>query len=219
MTIERKVDVAPLFRHGLGLFCNAYNAWEHMTKHVLDARESYQWALLIAALRGHLDASARVRLHEKARDGSPDKMPVELADIWSAFLGLVADAAEEGVKRGWYWKETSNVGDGPYKAFATSGILTCFDGEFVRTGFLPFKGELPPGAACEQDMRYRLFVQCWRKTRFFYDRAVQERRFIEAPDELRRLMSKVPGQAEWEHLVRVGSNVSCAVGGARHASQ
>lgn len=200
MTIGRKVDATPLCRRELGLFCNAHNAWEHFQKHVLDGGESWSWGILIRPLQAVLDAGRRADLYEKARIGSPARVPDELAEIWSRFLQLVAAAAEQGVKRGWYWEEKPKPGDGPYKVFAGSGILTCLDEERLRTGFLPFKGELPPGPQSAKDRCYQLFVECWKKVRFMYQRTQQDNRLVNAPAVLHELMRKVLAQVAWEKL-------------------
>ena len=90
--------------------------------------------------------------------------------------------------------------DGPYKVFASTGILTCLDDDRVRTGFLPFKGSLPVGLASEQERRYELFAACWKKVRFIYRRAQQSGRLVSAPAAMQALMRHVPSQSAWEAL-------------------
>jgi hypothetical protein len=198
MTVGRKVDVSPLCRRELDLFRNAWEAWAHLTKHVLDAREAWSWAVLIPVLQTALDAGRRSDLHEQARAASADAVPEALAAVWTAFLDLVAAAAEQGMKLGWFWEEQSGP-EGPYRIFAHSGILACLDDEAVRTGFLPFKGELPAGGD-DRDRRYRLFYRCWERVQQKYQRALQARRLVEAQDSLRELMRKVPDLPTWERL-------------------
>jgi hypothetical protein len=160
MTIARKVDASPLCRRELDLFCNEHNAWDHMGSHVLDARESAHWALLIPALKVALDGGQRGGLWEKALASSPYQPPPELDVIWHG----------------------------------------CLDDDRVRTGFLPFKGELPPGLTSDLDRQYHLFVACWRKARHLYQRSLQDRRFVTAPAALHELMRKVPDRPAWEKL-------------------
>ncbi len=198
MTTWRKVTAAPLFPHDLDLFCNAYNAWEHMVKHVFGAGESCHWGVLIPALQSVLSAGQRDRLRDLASGASPDGVPLELTGIWPAFLKLVAAATKGGVQRGWYWEEEPTPGDGPYKVFAPSGILTCLDSTRVRTGFLPFKDDLPSGLVRDQDRRYQLFQECWKKVRFKYKRALQGGRVVDVHTALDRLMREGMDQATWE---------------------
>jgi hypothetical protein len=199
MTIERKVDANPLCRRPLGLFSNPYEAWDHLVRHVLEAREAWNWGVLIPALKAALDTGRRADLHGQARNARAEEVPADLAAIWPAFLELVAAAVEQGIKLEWYWEEEKSPEEGPYRAFASNGILAYLDDEVLRTGFLPFKGELPPGGS-EQDRRYKLFCRCWERVQFKYQRAVQQRRIVQAPAALKALMCKVPDQAAWQRL-------------------
>ena len=200
MTIRRKVDAAPLCRRELALFGSVHEAWAHLVKHVLDAREAWGWAVLIPALRGPLNADRRPDLHEQARKATPDAVPPDLADVWTSFLDLVAIAVEQGVWLEWFWEEKAALTrDGPYKVFAADGILTYLDDEVVRTGFLPSKEDLPP-VRSERVSRYELFSRCWKKVRHMYQRAAQERRLVNAPSALHALMHKMPDLAAWERL-------------------
>jgi hypothetical protein len=165
---------------------------------VLGAREACGWAVLIPALRAPLSAGWRAELQALAREGSPERVPGELAPIWGAFLELIAAAVEQAARLGWFWEEMPVSEEGPYRAFAASGILAYLDDEFVRTGFLPW-GELPAGGA-ERDRRYRLFYQCWQKAQHKYQRALQGSRVVQAPPTLQALMRKVPAPAAWEQL-------------------
>src|SRR5262245_52149796 len=145
MSIDRKVDATPLCQGELELFTNEHNAWSHLEKHVLDARECWSWGVLIPELQAALDSGRRADLHTLARTSAADNVPADLTVVWATFLELVAGAAEWGAKREWYWEETPNPGEGPFKVFARMGILTYLDDAFVRTGFLPFKDDLPAG--------------------------------------------------------------------------
>jgi hypothetical protein len=198
MTAERKVNAAPLCRRELGLFCNKHEAWAHLVKHVLGAREACGWAVLIPALRAPLSAGRRAELQALAREGSPERVPNELAPIWGAFLELIAAAVEQAARLGWFWEENPVSEEGPYRAFAASGILAYLDYDFVRTGFLPW-GELPAGG-CERDRRYQLFYRCWQKVRRKYYQTKEGPRGVQAPPTFEALMRKVPAPAEWEQL-------------------
>jgi hypothetical protein len=201
MTVERKVEASPLFPREVGLFCHAYNAWEHFVKHVLDAGEGepWSWGVLIPALQAALDAGQRADLHDQGRKASPDDVPADLATLWPAFLELVATAVEKGTSLRWYYEGKQQPGDGPYTVFAPSGVLACLDEDRVRTGFFPFKGELPAGTP-GPDRPYWLFFKCWEKVQRRYQRAQQQGQIVTEEPAFRNLMQKVPGPAEWERL-------------------
>jgi hypothetical protein len=200
MSTGRTVDASPLCRGELDLFANMHEAWDHLVKHVLDASEAWSWAVIIPTLQAPLDAGRRADLHRRARQASAEAVPADLAAVWEAFLELVAAAVERGVTLKWFWEERSRPsGEGPFRVFAGSGILAYLDEEVVRTGFLPFKGDLP-AAESERLRRYALFIRCWEKVQHKYQRAAQAGRLVQAPDALRALLLKVPDLVEWERL-------------------
>jgi hypothetical protein len=69
----------------------------------------------------------------------------------------------------------------------------------VRTGFLPFKGELPDGGD-GRERRYQLFYRCWERVQQKYQRALQAGHVVRAPAALGELMRKVPDRPAWEQL-------------------
>ncbi len=201
MTITQKVDATPLCQRELDLFVNAHGAWAHLLEHVFHAAESGNWGVLIPELKVVLDARQRDTLHRQARQSDPEKVPEDLQAIWTTFLTLVAAAVETGTTLDWYWEEKpQDPVDGPYRVFSPSGILAYLDEAVVRTGFLPFKGDLPPELVTENDRRYQLFCACRRKVLFKYQRARQEGRFVSAPSALTALMGKVLDQSVWEKV-------------------
>jgi hypothetical protein len=121
MNVGRKVDVAPLCRRALDLFRSAHEAWCHLTKHVLDAREAWSWAVLIPALQAALAAGERDGWHGQARTGSADKVPADLAAVWAAFLDLVAAAAEQGGETGVVLGRSIQQRGGPLPDLRTDG--------------------------------------------------------------------------------------------------
>jgi hypothetical protein len=199
MTTGRKVEAAPLFARPLDLFASGHDAWSHLVKHVLNNRGEFgSWGILIPDLQAALDAGRREELYDRARSGSPDRVPAELRTVWPAFLDLVAAAVEQAVRREWYWEERSGPEPGTVRAFAASGILAYLDGTVVRTGFLPFQEGLPPGCVTDLDRRYQLFYECWRKVRFKYQRAQQDGRGVRESAAMRDLMQKVLNRLAWE---------------------
>ena len=156
--------------------------------------------MLIPTLCAALDAGRRADLHQQARHASPDRIPTDLANLWTTFLELVAAAVEQGAKLEWYWEETGTLAcDGPYRVFTASGIFAYLDDDMVRTGFLPFKDDLPAERS-ERVRGYELFARCWEKVQQRYQRAVQEGRLVQASTALLALMRKVPDLVTWEHL-------------------
>jgi hypothetical protein len=199
MTAERKMDATPLCGRDLVLFASPGEGWAHLVKHPLDAREAGSWAVLIPALQATLDAGRRADLYERARAASAEQVPADLAALWAAFCELVAVAVEQGIRLEWFWEERPSHGDGRYRAFAANGILAYLDDEVVRTGFLPFKGDLPAGGD-EQLRRYQLFFRCWEKVQWKYQRAAQEGRVVRAPAALEALMRRAPDLDTWRRL-------------------
>jgi hypothetical protein len=191
MTTGRKVEAAPLFSRPLEMFVTQEEAWAHLVKHVLNYQGEFgSWGILIPELQAALDAGRRQDLYDKARASVPDRVPPELETIWPAFLDLVSTSVEQGVRKEWYWEERPGAEPGTIRVFAYSGILAYLDSTVVRTGFLPFRDDLPPGCVTALDRCYQLFLACWRKVRLKYRRAQQEGRFVRAPTAFQNLMRK-----------------------------
>ena len=101
MKTDVKADASALCNRELELFKNAYNAWEHMSQHVLGQGgndEEQGWRLLITELDRELSAGYLKELRELARTGTVASQPSRLRSVYDRFVTLVKKAVEQAVE-------------------------------------------------------------------------------------------------------------------------
>jgi hypothetical protein len=172
---------------------------DHVRRHVLEDREARGWRLLLPLL-DELAGDDPRSLSDLRRDSHSRGGPgPDLEALIRDYRLALAEAVGQAVQRCWHWRERAADGDLSWTGFSPSGILTVFDAEFVRTGYLPGKLEYRR-LARSIESNYLLFQTCWRATRAKFDQASRHGLVCEVTPQMRGLLSRMPTPTAWRAL-------------------